>query len=339
MMQVNDQFVLAMQLMMQCIVIFVALFLWKRAKSHADDQQERADGQYDDHSPTPEAKAMSSFAAKACADDHKVQANVQCDYHSPTVEAKAVPSATAQALVDNQQEQANVQGDDHSECPEAISSDWFKSSIRVSGNLAYVKAACRSLKKHGFLKKEADDKFPLNGHWETDHGMGVTIEGKLVRWSQKRASRLKFHGSQNRLCSLSLYGESATGQLVLPIAPETRKMVQWSNGDVWHSHDGCRLSEMLLLSQSMTKVQRDVAQDEAARSEAAATLRLVSKSGLSLLPDCLMHVEQFIGSTTYYVDVAFESKEWNPWMLLDFSTALGDGLPHLEVQHRWGNAH
>jgi len=338
-MQLNDRFVLAMQLMMQCIVIFVALFFWQRAKSHADEQQEQADAQYDDHSPTHEAKATSSFAAKACADDQHAQDNVQCDCHSPTAEAQAVSSFAATALADNRQEQADVQDDDQPECPEAISSGCFKSSIRVSGKLTDVKLACKSLQKHGFFKHCSDDKFPLNGHWETDHGMSVAIEGKLVRWSQKRASRLKFHGSQNRLCSLSLYGENATGQLVLPIAPETRKMVQWSNGDVWHSQDACRLGETLLLSQSMTKVQRDASQDEKARCETAAALRLVSKSGLSLLPDCLMHVEQFIGSTTYYFDVEFESKEWNPWMLLDFSTALGDGLPHLEVSHRWGNAH
>jgi hypothetical protein len=328
-------------LMMQCIAIFVALLCGLRAKARTVDQPEQAKVQCDYRSPTVEAQAVSSCAAKSLEDDRQMRANVQCDGASPTLEAKAVSSFAPQpqALVEDQQEQANVQGDSHSECPAApIPTDWFTSIIRVSGDLSHVKAASRRLKKHGFLKKDNDEQFPLSGHWETEHGLTVVIDGKRVLWSQKRASRLKFHGAQRRLCSLSLYGENTTGQLVLPISPETRKMVQWSNGDVWQSYDGCKLDATLLLSQSMTKVQRDAQQDEAVRSAAAATLRLVSKNGLSLLPECLMHVEQLVGSTTYYFDVEFESKEWNPWMLFDFSTSLGDGLPHLDVQHRWGYA-
>lgn len=329
-------------LMTQCMAIFVALCYISRANARAAEHPEQENVQCDYHSPTVEAaQAVSSCAAKSLADDWEMRANnVQCDGASPTLEAKALSSFAPppQAPLD-QQEQGNVQGDSHSEGPAApISSDWFTSILRVSGDLSYVKAAARSLKKHGFLKKDNDTQFPLSGHWETEHGMTVTIDGKLVRWSQKRASRLKFHGAQKRLCSLSLYGDNTTGQLVLPIAPETRKMVQWSNGDVWQSHDGCKLDWTLLLSQTMTKVQREAQQDEAIRSAAAATLRLASKNGLSLLPECLMHVEQFVGSTTYYFDVEFESKEWNPWMLLDFSTSLGDSLPHLKVQHRSGIA-
>lgn len=230
------------------------------------------------------------------------------------------------------------------ECePACIPRHQCRNRIRISGDFAQVKAARKTLKKYGFLDRCQDENFPLNGHWETCHGMIVVIEGKMVRWSQKRASRLKFTGSCKNTCLLDIYGEATTGKLELAIEPGAAKVLKWANGDIWHSLKGCRIGQAVLLSQTMTKVQRDKARDEAVRAEASAQLKLVSRSGLSLLPDCIQQVAQFIGSTTYHVDVHFNTEN-SPARTAardvgkDLSASLSKQYPAIELHHYWEEA-
>lgn len=227
-----------------------------------------------------------------------------------------------------------IQSEDQAIAP---ANDACMNRLRIAGGLSQIKAARRTLKKYGLLDKSNDDKFPLNGHWETDHGMIVVIEGKMVRWTPARASRLQFTDNCRRSCSLVLYGETTTGELAtgIGIVPGAPKMLKWANGDTWHSFDGCRIGQTMLLSQTMTKVQRDVTQDEAARSEMSSKLRLVSRHGLCLLPDCLEQVQKYIGSSTYYVDVHFKTKNDLPgrfegWAV-DFLGSLSKSHPHVEL--------
>jgi len=225
------------------------------------------------------------------------------------------------------------------DCPVAAGSpsDSHTCSVRFLGCLSHVKAACRTLKKYGFLKNDPHERFPLNGHWQTEHGMTVVIDRKLVQWSPKRASKLKFRGIQRRMCLLSIYGETSAGHLITPTTPNDRKMLKWSNGDVWYSLDGCRVGRTVLICQTMTKVQRDARQDIRARSEVAATLRLVSKRCLPLLPECLEQVKQYIGSSMYYVEIQFETEEGPSWMLgdsgVEFLASFSRSHPHVEIQH------
>jgi hypothetical protein len=184
--------------------------------------------------------------------------------------------------------------------------------VQVTGSFESIKAVRRTLKQHGFLDKDNDDAWPLNGHWETDHGLTVMIEGKLVRWSRQRASRLSFAAPDRRSCLLHLYGSPARGQLVTPgLSPGATKSLRWDNGDTWHSFDGRIIGQAALYSQTMTKVMRDDMQDQAYRARSDAVLRCVSKSSLSLPPNIEESVMQFLGRNLHYVRICFESK-WNP---------------------------
>jgi hypothetical protein len=136
-------------------------------------------------------------------------------------------------------------------------------NIKISGNLSQVKAARRFLKKNGFMDRCIDRGFPLNGRWQTDHGLHVIVERKLVRWSSKRASRLIFRSADRSFCELSLYGETVQGQVVPEVGPGFPKTLKWSNGDTWQLLDGsCCAGEDMMFSQSMSKISRDATHDE-----------------------------------------------------------------------------
>lgn len=217
--------------------------------------------------------------------------------------------------------------------------------IAMTGKLPQVKAVCRTLKKHGFVKNCNDDKFPLNGHWETEHGLNVIIEGKIVRWSQKRASKLKFDDTARSSCSLSLYGEDTVGRLVAPTAAGVSKTLQWDNGDIWHSSGGCKIAHSVVYSSQMTKVLRDASQDDAMRAQTYGRLQLLCKKGFSFLPMCLLdQVLGFIGSDSYHVRVHFESKDGPPWGTFfgldddSFLAFISRHHPQVGFRHCWANA-
>lgn len=211
--------------------------------------------------------------------------------------------------------------------------------ITISGSISDVKAVSRAFKKHGFLKSSDNRAFPLNGHWETDHGMTVTIDGKIVRWSHKRASKLKFLSAGRNKCSLSVYGEPAVGQVVTPAVPGATKALRWDNGDVWHSFEGCGIAHSTVFHQRMTKVARDNTKDDALRSAAAARLQLVSKCCLNLPANCLDQILECIGSEDHYARISFGSKSGPPWTGRqseeDFLASISLCHPQVRFQHCW----
>jgi len=183
----------------------------------------------------------------------------------------------------------------------------------MTGSLAQIKGVRRTLKQKGFLDEAEKDASPLDGHWETDHGLTVVIEGKLVRWSGQRASRLRFTSKDRQTCALVLYGEATHGQLVLPaLAPSATKTLRWDNGDVWHSYDGRTIGHDILFSQTMTKPLRDKMQDQMYRARANVMLRCVSKQSLGLPLIFEDAITAFLSNDLYYVRVLFESKWNNP---------------------------
>jgi len=211
--------------------------------------------------------------------------------------------------------------------------------IKITGNFPHLRAACRSLKKNGFMKKCKDDKFQLNGHWVTEHGLNVIIEGKIVRWSPKRASRLKFLDNSRSSCSLGVYGENTVGRLVSPTIAEATKTLKWDNGDVWQQFEGCRIAHEAVFAQSMTKVLRDDTRDDVVRAQVDARLQLVCRDGMNLLPNCLDQVLQFLGSDTYFVEVNFDCKGGPAWMGAeagtDFVNSLSICHPRVGFRHCW----
>lgn len=184
--------------------------------------------------------------------------------------------------------------------------------IHVTGSLSHVKACHRTLKQHGFLNKQESCESPLDGHWETDHGLTVVVEGKIVRWGGQRASMLRYTRDDRSACTLQLYGETARGELVTQaISPDARKMLRWDNGDVWQSYDGRVIGQDTLFAQSMTKTLRDKTQDAVCCARADAMLKCVSKQALGLPAIFDSAISQFLGNDLYYVRVHFSSK-WNP---------------------------
>jgi hypothetical protein len=178
----------------------------------------------------------------------------------------------------------------------------------VNGSLAQVKAVRKTMKQFGFLDKSEVEAWPLDGHWESDLGLTVVIEGKLVRWSGQRASRLRFTTEDRRACVLRLYGVATQGRLVMPgQAPGATKTLIWDNGDVWHSYDGRVVGHDSLFSQSMTKTLRDKNQDEVYRARASIVLKCTSKQALGV-PSILENtIIQFLGNDLYYVRLHYES--------------------------------
>jgi pentatricopeptide repeat protein len=180
--------------------------------------------------------------------------------------------------------------------------------ISVTGRLAYIKNVRKTLKQHGFLDREEDGSWPLDGHWETEHGLTVVIERSLVRWSRHRASKLKVLGSDRRSCALHLYGVSSKGHVVAPgLAPGATKTLRWDNGDVWHSYSNRIIGQATLLSQSMTKISRDRMRDDFHQAKAQAVLKCTSIDSFPLDTSLLFLVIQFIGSDSYQLKVQFQS--------------------------------
>jgi len=204
--------------------------------------------------------------------------------------------------------------------------------IEINGSRARVNAVRRTLQQHGFLGKAESQARPLDGHWQTDHGLTVIIDGKTARWSQQRASRLKFTSADSSTCTLRLYGEPAVGRLAEPIVPGATKALRWDNGDVWHAYDGRVIGGTPLFSQSMTKTIRDKAQDKAYSMRANASLKCVSKQGLplpSFLEDVLM---EYLGNDLYVLCVHFESKTTiMPECFVDVSCRH----PRVGLRHCW----
>lgn len=199
--------------------------------------------------------------------------------------------------------------------------------VHVTGSFPQIKAVRRRLKQHGFLDKSESCAWPLDGHWETDHGLTVVVEGKIVRWSGQRASKLRFTNEDRSKCTLMLYGEVAQGTLVSPaLAPDASKSLRWNNGDVWHSYGGRVIGSDTLHGQTMTKMLKDTVQDQMYSARSKASLKCVSKQALGLPSILDDTISQFLGNDLYYIRVQFESK-WNP------STLDEDELPLMEADN------
>jgi len=204
--------------------------------------------------------------------------------------------------------------------------------VEIKGSLSRVKAVRRTLKQHGFLDKSEEDAWPLDGHWQTDHGLTVVIERKIVRWSQQRASRLCFTSSDRCECELSVYGERTRGHLTQPIASGAPRALKWDNGDVWHSYGGRVIWQTTLFSQSMTKILRDRLQDRACRERAAAVLKCVSRQGLHMLSTVLEStLLEYLGNDLYFLRVHFESNS----IRADVFNTISCGHPRVGFRHCW----
>jgi pentatricopeptide repeat protein len=202
----------------------------------------------------------------------------------------------------------------------------YSHEVQVTGSLPQVKAARKSLKRHGFLDKSESEAWPLDGHWETDRGLTVVIEGKIVRWSNQRASRLRFTKDDRSACILALYGEPANGHIVSPpLSPDARKTLMWDNGDVWHSYDGRVIGQDMMYLQRMTKIYRDNVQDKVYQARSNATIKCVSKHGLGFPVTLEAAITQFLGTDMYRLSLRFVSK-WNP----TYTEEEDDELPLFE---------
>jgi len=191
--------------------------------------------------------------------------------------------------------------------------------------LPQIKAARRTLKQLGFLNKAENGGSPLDGHWETDRGFTVVIEGKIVRWSERDASKLRYTRGDRRACMLTLYGSASHGQLVrLSDAPDSLEVLRWDNGDVWYPCDSRAVGQRVLFSQTLTKTLRDRMQDEMYRARAGAVLKCVSKQTLHMPSVVEDAITQFLGNDLYCISVCFESR-WNP------SRVDEDGQPLLKA--------
>lgn len=197
--------------------------------------------------------------------------------------------------------------------------------IHVTGSLSHIKSVRKTFKQLGFLDKAEGDSWPLDGHWETDYGLTVVIEGKVVRWSGQKASRLKFSGKDRRACVLRLYGVETHGHLVSPAqALDATKTIVWDNGDVWNSYEGRVIGQDALYSQSMTKTLHDQTQDQMYCARASAVLKSVSKQALGVPSILEKTIVQCLGSGLYYFRVLFESRGSS-------STLDEDELPSTDV--------
>lgn len=225
-------------------------------------------------------------------------------------------------------------------------SEAYWHEVRMTGSLTEVKAVRKTMKQLGFLDKAEIDAWPLDGHWETDHGLTVVIEGKIVRWSGQRASRLRFTQDDRRACVLRLYGTNARGQLVSTGQTlGATKTLRWDNGDVWNSYDGRAIGQDTLHSQSMTKTLRDKNEDEAHQARAAACLKCTCRQALSVPSILESTIIQFLGSNSHYVCVSFESSqipnsgiECGPLssdMDMDIWRSISCRHPRVGLRHCW----
>lgn len=215
------------------------------------------------------------------------------------------------------------------------SSSIVENELTITGPISKVKAACKSLRKQGFIKNCSVKDFPLNGHWTTEHGMNVVIDGKIVRWSHKRASRLKFCNAERTLCSLSVYGEPAQGRAVLSATNGLSRSLRWSNGDVWHSSGSCKIAQAEVCSTHIGKMHRHSSRDLSIRKRTRHTLLAVCKEGLSLLPNCLDMVLEFVGSSDFAVTAHFTSLGHSERGVLQM---LSTQHRQVGLRHRWSGS-
>lgn len=203
--------------------------------------------------------------------------------------------------------------------------------VEATGNVSQLRSLQRTLRQKGFLGKSEADASPFDGHWHTEHGLTVIIDGKMVRWSKQRASRLSFTSADRRSCTLMIYGESSVGRLTQPVAPCAVRAIRWDNGDLWHAYDGRVIGDSTLFSQSMTKIQRNTSQDQMARSQASAVMACVSKHGLpmpSVLQESLM---QYVGNDLFNFHVRFECNTH----LSDIFEDISRMHPRVGFRHCW----
>jgi len=203
--------------------------------------------------------------------------------------------------------------------------------VEIKGSLHRIKAVRRTLKQHGFLDRAQDEAWPLDGHWQTNTGLTVIIERKMVRWSQQHASMLHFTSQDRQNCSLVISGGRARGSLTEPLAPCATKALTWDNGDVWHSYDGHVIDQTEMHSQSMTKTLRDKVQDRSHRSQAAAVLKCVSKESLGMPPFLEAALMPYLGGDLYYLQVHFESST----IRADIFDVISQCHPRVGVRHCW----
>lgn len=218
--------------------------------------------------------------------------------------------------------------------------------IEVAGSLSKIKAVRRTLKQLGFLDKEKGP-WPLDGHWETSHGLTVVIEGKMVRWSGRHASKLRFTSQDRTACVLSLYREATQGQLVEGHGPMTQISLRWSNGDIWYPCDGRAIGQHVLCCQTMSRTSRDEMQQQLYRARARAVLKCVSRQALQMPAVFEDAITQFLGIDLYFVRIRFESS-WNPSKvdedelpISDSSTDICDSIsrrhPQIGLRHCWAD--
>jgi pentatricopeptide repeat protein len=223
----------------------------------------------------------------------------------------------------------------------SVPSQLISHEVYIMGSLARIKAGRKALKQYGFMDKGESDEWPLNGQWETDHGLHVIIEGKMVRWSHQRASRLSFTQADRRTCKLTVYGEVTQGRL-LPPTPDESKTLRWDNGDVWRACESRIVGKTFMLSQTMSKTKCDTLQDEAHRVQMQAALQTVSKQRLSVPSLVEDNIVSFIGKNLYYVQIHFQSK-WSPSVTPSSEAAIFDILsrrhPHIGFRHCWLEPH
>lgn len=205
--------------------------------------------------------------------------------------------------------------------------------VEVTGTLSQIKALRRTLKQHGFLDKAESDAWPLDGHWETEHGLTVVVERKIVRWSEKCASRLHFTSEGRSSCTLLLYGELTRGHFVQPAAPGAPKVLQWDNGDVWHSYSGRIISQTMMQAQTMTRSLRDTVQDHAYRARTTAVLKCVSRQGLGMPSTLESSILQYLGNNLHYIRVNFESKATSK----EIFNVISCRYPRVGFRHCWVN--
>lgn len=217
-----------------------------------------------------------------------------------------------------------------SQCQDATSTACVH-DVEIQGARTRLRAVQKTLKQQGFLQRADNDAFPLDGHWHTDHGLTVTIEGKVVRWSKERASRLCFAPGDRAKCELIVYGQPSTGHLVQPLVPFATRSLKWDNGDVWHSYDGRVIGGTTFFSQSMTKISRDCVQDRACQARAVAVLKSVSRQGLGLPSNLESVLSQYLGNDLYCLNVSFESTTVRP----DVFATLSRRHPRVGLRHCW----
>lgn len=218
-------------------------------------------------------------------------------------------------------------------------------TVEMKGSWARIKALRKTLKQHGFMDKAESDGWPLDGHWETFDGHSIVIEGKIVRQSRECAYRLSFTSADRRECMLRFRGKSTRGHMTTPYVSGATKALRWDNGDIWHSFDGRNMTMVTsdtpsmasfdghstFMSQSMTKISRDKAQDVTYRDHACAVLKCVCKQGLYLPMTLEDNVMEYLGNDLYYFQVHFMSKTTHADIFFDMSRRH----PRVGFRHCW----